>query len=180
MEAHCTNSVGVYTEIISYKIQARWSEKAADRSLNLWEWHITISPSSWNSSHSCLSPCESFCGTASREMHHLKRFQNNEEAAPWSRGRLLDVIPSGSACSLHCPYGCGVCKKKAPLIALLAAPAYQWLQQLHPSWNWGWGASAPFWNPAGLRYGYCWKLLHPTKKREGWQGLGSVQGYNAE
>lgn len=127
-------------------------------------WHVLISLSSWNSSHSCLSPCESFCGTASKEMHHLKRFQNNEEAAPLSRGKLLDVIPSGSACSVHCPYGCGVCKKKAPLTALLAAPAYQWLQQLHPPWNWGWGASAPFWNPAGMASAEIYFILQKNER----------------
>lgn len=37
----------------------------------------------------------------------------------------VGVIPPGSACSLHCPCGCAVCKKKAPLTAHLAAPDYQ-------------------------------------------------------
>lgn len=36
MKAQCQfNSIGVYTEIIYYKIQPCCSEKAADRSLNL-------------------------------------------------------------------------------------------------------------------------------------------------
>lgn len=152
IEAQCINSISVYTEIISYKIQPRCSEKAADRSLNPWEWHITISPTSWNFHTPAFLPVSPFVAQHPGRLHHLKRFQNNKEAAALSRGRLLDVIASGSACSLHCPYGCGVCKKKAPLTGLLAAPAYQWL---HPLWKWQWGASAPFWNQQGSGMGFA-------------------------